>query len=142
MRLDEVWLWYAAQRLGREPDPDDSEVLTPEEVQALLWDFNTLFEGRTADIDDAVPTRDADDGADAALCALAVNDNFDHWHALSAPVLRVLRDRHANVLVVAEVNRREGTQFMSRIPRGLDPTSRARTVWLQLMLFGSDKAHD
>ncbi|MBW7968144.1 hypothetical protein [Bradyrhizobium sp. BR 10289] len=132
MDLDKVWLWYAGQRLGHEPSIDDAEDVSPGAAQGLIWDFNALFEERAAEIRASAP--DEGDGADGALAMLAVNDSLDHWSGLTLPVLRVLYDRHTHAVVRLEMARQAGVKAIMSIPRGMDHRSRARTVWLRLML--------
>lgn len=136
MELENVWLWYCAERLGQPTEQPAMEPLGPAEVLDLFWTFHAVFRPRH-DAIAATPYSEAfDEEADGALAQLAIADSFAGWEAMSAGAWRVLYERFAYSCTVAMANEVEGTEVIASLPVGLDDRSRARALLLRFLLGG------
>lgn len=136
MELEDVWTWYCWQRLGEPVERPQMEPLTPEAGLKLLWEFHPLFTPRMDAIRATAYSDAFDDQADAALAALARDNDLASWNELDAGTWRVLYERLAYSETVMVVNMLAGTPSIGRLPRGLDDASRSRAVLLQFLLGG------
>ena len=137
MDLREAWTLYCEQKF---PDPENLpplDPLSPRETAMLLFENSFLFAARHDRITATPYDKVFDEEADGSLIWLAQFDNFELWDKMSAGGWRVMYERYVYAQVVAMANAAAKEPVMTRIPRGLDPQSQARTVLLQLLLGGA-----
>ena len=136
MDLGEVWMEYCFEAIGRPAKAPALRPLAPMEVVERLFDFHPLFTARPDIINAAPYSTVFDEDADAALLALARDDDLASWETLSAGGWRVLLERLIYSEVVVIANQVAGTLVIARLPPGLTRQQEARTLLLQFLLGG------
>ena len=107
--------------------------LSGEEVTALLWPFNEVFRPRLSEVEQVAYDPRFDAAADSAIDDLAMTMDIKVLGQGPTELVRVLLERHRQLLVVAQANQRAGTHVFTTLPYGLSPDQQRVGVALLLL---------
>ena len=106
--------------------------LSGEEVAALLWPFNEVFRPHLSKVEEVAYDPRFEAAADSAIDDLAITMDIEVLGQGPAGLVRVLLERHKQLLVVAQANHVAGNP-VTTLPSGLSPDQ--QRVGLALLLL-------
>ena len=107
--------------------------LSGEDVTALLWPFNEVFHPRLSEVERVAYDPRFEAAADGAIDDLATTMDLEVLGRGPAEVVRVLLERHKQLLVVAQANQIAANPVVTTLPFGLSPDQQRVGVALLLL---------
>ena len=107
--------------------------LSGEQVAALLWPFNEVFRPRLSEVEQVAYNPQFEAAADSAIDDLATTMDIEVLGQGPAELVRVLLERHKQLLVVAKANELSGNPVVTTLPYGLSPDQQRVGVALLLL---------
>ncbi|MES1936679.1 hypothetical protein C27AD_10026 [Salinisphaera hydrothermalis C27AD] len=123
----------AEQALGAPAEALEWEPITPTELGELLWQLEDVFRPYFRIISACPYLPKSERAADDAALNLADAPRPETLFMLAAPTLRVLFERHRQMLTVAGLNSATGSESIMRMPVNAEPHLRlqiAIAFWL------------
>ena len=106
--------------------------VTGQGVTELLWPLNAVFRRRLAELERLKYEARFESAADSAIDDIAAAMDLDTIDAAPAGVVRVLLERHRQMLVVAMANEKAGNP-VTTLPSGLSREQQTVAVMLTLL---------
>ena len=119
--------------LGADWRNADPVRLSSEEVAALLWPLNEVFRPRLSAVEQVAYDPRFEAAADGALDELATTMDVEALGQGPAELVRVLVERHKQILVAAQANQVAGNPVVTTLPSGLSPDQQRVGVALLLL---------
>ena len=107
--------------------------MSGEEVAALLWPFNKVFHSRLPEVEQVAYDPRFEAAADNAIDDLATTMDIEVLGQGPAELVRVLLERHKQLLVVAQAGQAAGHPVVTTLPSGLSRDQQRVGVALLLL---------
>lgn len=128
--MSDVARTYFERVIGHALERSTPVLLSPDDVLEAAWPLNELMRSVAPRVAGLPYDAAHEAAADAAIVA---DPSGAAWAALPDSVLRVLQERHRQLLLLASANKAANARSMTAIPHDLPSTHRLAAVTLLLM---------